>query len=92
MTLEVIGLPIKEVLECRIESMIEKHSTLMILVYVDEKGYFLYEIPDFQSVEVLVNGKAGKELLLSSIITNIQVTESGQTKLIRIEGKSRREV
>lgn len=86
--IEVAGLELAEVLGCEIESRIGNHSTLVILARVTQEE-FVFEIPDCQSIEVLLHEGKEKRILFSGILTDIQVSESGQMKTVRIEGKSR---
>lgn len=86
--IEVNGLDLAEVLECEIESRAGEHSTLVILARVTEEE-FVFEISDCQDLEVLLREGEGRKILFSGILTDIQITESGQVKTVRIEGKSR---
>ena len=86
--IEVNGLDLAEVLECEIESRAGEHSTLVILSRVTEEE-FVFEISDCQDLEVLLREGEGRKILFSGILTDIQITESGQVKTVRIEGKSR---
>lgn len=60
----------------------------MILARVTEEE-FVFEISDCQDLEVLLREGEGRKILFSGILTDIQITESGQVKTVRIEGKSR---
>lgn len=84
---EVTGIPMVEILECEIESMIGEHSTLMLLAYVDGDD-MLYELPDCQKIKVFLRDGNEKRIIFSGIVTNIQLSEQGQMKIVRIEGKS----
>lgn len=86
--MEVTGLDLAEVLECEIESRVGSHSTLTILARVMQDE-FVYETPNCQSFEVLLREGEEKKILFSGILTDIQISESGQMKTVRIEGKSR---
>ncbi len=85
---EVTGVPLKEILECEIESMIGEHSTLRVSAYVDEENE-LYELPDCQEVRVLLRDGKEKKIIFSGIVTNISLSTQGQMRVARIEGKSR---
>ena len=86
--IEVNGMDLAEVLECEIESRAGEHSRLVILARVTEEE-FVFEISDCQDLEVLLREGEGRKILFSGILTDIQITESGQVKTVRIEGKSR---
>ena len=86
--MNVAGLPIKEVLECEIESRIGEHSTLMLLAYVDGEDV-LYELPDCQEVTVYLRQGREKRILFSGIVTDMQMSEQGQIKTVQIRAKSR---
>ncbi len=86
---EVTGLTLNRILACETESRVGEHSTLMISGLVDDEEGLLYGVSECQDIEVSVRGRAGSEILFSGIVTNIQVTESGQMKTARIEAKSR---
>lgn len=86
--IEVTGLDLAEVLECEIESRVGNHSTLVILARVVQEE-FVFETPNCQSFEVILHEGTEKKILFSGILTDIQISESGQMKTVRIEGKSR---
>ncbi|MGN0403374.1 MAG: contractile injection system protein, VgrG/Pvc8 family [Acetatifactor sp.] len=86
--ISITGLPIKEVLECEIESRIGEHSTLMLLAYTDEEDA-LFELPDCQEVTVYLGSGEEKKILFSGIVTEIQMSEYGQIKTVQVNGKSR---
>lgn len=86
--IEVTGLNLAEVLECEIESRLGNHSTLVMLARVTQEE-FVFEISDCQSFEVLLREGEEKKILFSGILTDIQISEQGQVKTARIEGKSR---
>ena len=79
--IEVNGLDLAEVLECEIESRAGEHSTLVILARVTEEE-FVFEISDCQDLEVLLREGEGRKILFSGILTDIQITESGQVKTV----------
>lgn len=86
--MDITGVPIKEVLECEIESEIGEHSTLMLLAYVDRED-MLYELPDCQEITVCLRDGKERRLLFSGIVTDMQMSEHGQMKTVQIMGKSR---
>lgn len=86
--IDVIGLPIREVLECEIESRIGEHSTLILLAYVDGEN-MLYELPDCSPITVCLNDEKEKKILFSGIVTGIQISEQSQMKMVQVQGKSR---
>ena len=86
--IEVTGLDLAEVLECEIDSRAGDHSTLVILARVSQED-FLFELPDCQDFEVLLRKGKDRKILFSGILTDIQMSEKGQVKTVRIEGKSR---
>lgn len=86
--IEVAGLELAEVLECEIESRTGDHSTLVILARVTQEE-FVFEISDCQDFEVLLHEGKEKRILFSGILTDIQISECGYVKTVRIEGKSR---
>lgn len=86
--IEVTGLDLAEVLECEIDSRAGDHSTLVILARMSQED-FLFEIPDCQDFEVLLREGKDRKILFSGILTDIQMSEKGQVKTVRIEGKSR---
>lgn len=86
--INVMGLPINEVLECEIESKIGEHSTLVLLAYVDREDV-LYELPDCQEVTVCLGNGEESRILFSGIVTNMQMSEQGQMKTLQVRAKSR---
>lgn len=86
--LKITGLPINEVLECKIESQIGEHSALMLLAYADGEDT-LYELPDCQEVTVCLGSGREKRILFSGIVTDMQMSEHGQMKTLQIRAKSR---
>lgn len=86
--ISVTGIPIKEILDCEIESRIGEHSTLMLLAYA-EGDELLYELPDCQAVTVYLRDGSEKRILFSGIVTDLQLWEQGQMKTVQIIGKSR---
>ena len=86
--IEVTGLDLAEILECEIESREGNHSTAIIFARMNREE-FVFEIPDCQSFEVLLHEGSEKKILFTGILSDIQISESGQTKTVRIEGKSR---
>lgn len=87
--IEVKDFPIKEILKCEVEFAIGKHSTLILLAYVENEDYFLNEMPEFEDMEVLLHEGDKKSILFTGVVASVQVMESGQAKVIQIEGKSR---
>lgn len=86
---EVKGLLLDRILACEARSRAGEHSTLMLSGLVDDEETLLYGGTGCQDIEVSVRGAEGSEILFSGIVTNIQVTDSGQVKTARIEAKSR---
>lgn len=86
--ISITGIPIKEVLNCKIEAQIGEHSTLQLLAYADTED-MLYELPDCQEVTVYLSEGTEKKILFSGIVTELQLGEYGQMKTIQIKGKSR---
>ncbi len=86
--IEIVGIELAEVLDCEIRSRAGEHSTMVIRALVPQED-FVFEIPDCQSLEVLLREENAKTLLFSGVLTDVQVSEHGQMKTLRIEGKSR---
>lgn len=83
--IRVEGLPVKEVLECEIESAIGEHSTLTLQGYADG-AQTLYMLPDCQEIAVYAGEE--KNALFFGIVTKIRLQESGGLQIVRIEAKS----
>lgn len=83
----VAGLSLNEVLGCEIVSGIGEHSTLVLLAYVDEEN-MLYELPDLQKIKVYLRDGGERKTIFSGVVTDIRLSEQGQMKVARIEGKS----
>ena len=86
--IEVTGLELAEVLECEIESRAGEHSRLVLLARMADEE-IVFGLPDCQDVEVSLHEGKEKRILFSGIVTDIQMSENGQVKTARIEGKSR---
>lgn len=86
--IEVTGLELTEVLECEIESRMGEHSRLVLLARVSNEE-LVFELPDCQNVEVSLREGNERKILFFGIVTDIQMSETGQVKTARIEGKSR---
>lgn len=86
--IEVTGLELAEVLECEIESRVGEHSSLVLLARMADEE-FVFELPDCQDVEVFLHEGEEKRILFSGIVTDIEMSDNGQVKTARIEGKSR---
>lgn len=86
--ISISGIPIKEVLDCEIESKIGEHSTLELVAYTDGDE-LLYEMPDCQEIIVYLGKGKEKSILFSGVVTDLQLSEQGQMKTVQIRGKSR---
>ncbi|MDE6518275.1 MAG: phage late control D family protein, partial [Acetatifactor sp.] len=86
--IEVTGLELAEVLECEIESRAGEHSRLVLLARMADEE-IVFGLPDCQDVEVSLHEGKENRILFSGIVTDIQMSENGQVKTARIEGKSR---
>lgn len=86
--IKVTGLELAEVLECEIESRAGEHSRLVLLATMSNEE-FVFELPDCHDVEVFLYEGKEKRILFSGVVTDIQMSESGGVKTVRIEGKSR---
>lgn len=85
---EVTGLNLKEILKCEIESRIGEHAQLRLCALAAQEN-FIFEVSNYQEIEVFVREKNGRKRLFSGVLTDIQITENGQVKTVSIEGKSR---
>lgn len=86
--IEVAGLDLAEILGCEMESRAGDHSTLVIYARVTHEE-LVFEIPECQDLEVFLHEGRDKKILFSGILTDIQMSEGGGVKTVRIEGKSR---
>lgn len=86
--LRITGIELAEVLSCRIEGKIGEHSSLTIYGYLAEQESVLYEIPNYQAVEVYLEIEKEPKILFSGVVTNLSYTVAAELKLIKIEGKS----
>lgn len=86
--LKVIGMDLAGILDCQVESRMGEHSRLTLLACVDREEEFLYELPLYPPVEVVLQDGDREECLFAGIVTDVRITTQGQVKVARIEGKS----
>lgn len=86
--LKVIGIPLTEILDCRVDGRIGAHANLTIHAYLEQEEEFLYELPSYHPIEVQLTGATGQQVLFAGIVTDVSLYQSADMKMIKITGKS----
>lgn len=85
--IEIKNIPLLEILECEIESKIGAHSALSLLARVED-SHFFYDMPECQDIEVILHMKEEAKTIFAGIVSDIRLSEEGQGRMVRIEGRS----
>ena len=86
--LRIKGIEAAEIVSCSIEGRMGEHGSLFLEAYPKGSEGLLYELPDWQPVEVCVNRDGKEQSLFCGVITQISMEVSAGMRVIRLEGKS----
>lgn len=86
--LRVEGVDFSEVLGCQISGGIGTHGALKIFGYTESEESVLYELPNYQAIDIYIDGPGDKQVLFSGVISDISFQCFAETKVLTIEAKS----